>query len=78
LQNNWRLLYSRHKVQDMLTGRDKGREALMYIVEFIFFGGARLFQETFTSLSEVEKFLREFDELEQKLIYINIIRKSAL
>ncbi|WP_455656211.1 hypothetical protein [Phascolarctobacterium sp.] len=49
----------------------------MYIVEFIFFGGARLFQETFTSLSEVEKFLREFDELEQKLIYINIIRKSA-
>lgn len=50
----------------------------MYIVEFIFFGGTRLFQETFTSLSEVEKFLREFDELEQKLIYINIIRKSAL
>lgn len=78
MQNNWRLLYPRHKVQDMLTGRDKGREALMYIVEFIFFGGTRLFQETFTSLSEVEKFLREFDELEQKLIYINIIRKSAL
>jgi len=49
----------------MSTGGRKGREAKMYIVEFIFFGGSRLFRETLTSV----------DELEQKLIYINIIRK---
>ncbi len=47
----------------------------MYIVEFIFFGGSRLFRETLASINEVEQFLRGFDELEQKLIYINIIRK---
>ena len=47
----------------------------MYIVEFIFFDSARLFLETLTSVDEVEQFLRGFDELEQKLIYINIIRK---
>lgn len=59
----------------MSTGGRKGREAKMYIVEFIFFGGSRLFRETLTSVDEVEQFLRGFDELEQKLIYINIIRK---
>ena len=58
----------------MSTGGRKGREAKMYIVEFIFFGGSRLFRETLTSVDEVEQFLRGFDELEQKLIYINIIR----
>ena len=47
----------------------------MYILEFIFFGGSSLFRETLTSVDEVEQFLRGFDELEQKLIYINIIRK---
>ena len=57
-----------------VNGR-KGREAKMYIVEFIFFGGSRLFRETLTSVDKVEQFLRGFDELEQKLIYINIIRK---
>lgn len=59
----------------MSTGGRKGREAKMYIVEFIFFSGSRLFRETLTSVDEVEQFLRGFDELEQKLIYINIIRK---
>lgn len=50
---------------------------MMYVVEFIFFGGSRLFQETLASIAEVEQFLRGFDELEQKLIYINIVRKST-
>lgn len=48
---------------------------MMYIVEFVFWGGTRLFQETLADIDEVEQFLRGFDELEQKLIYINIIRK---
>lgn len=39
----------------------------MYIVEFIFFGGSRLFRETLTSVDEVEQFLRGFDELEKNL-----------
>ena len=54
----------------MSTGGRKGRKQ-----RFIFFGGSRLFRETLTSVDEVEQFLRGFDELEQKLIYINIIRK---
>jgi hypothetical protein len=62
------------KKKDVNGGR-KGREAKMYIVEFIFFGDSRLFREILTSVDEVEQFLRGFDELEQKLIYINIIRK---
>ena len=41
----------------MSTGGRKGREAKMYIVEFIFFGGSRLFRETLTSVDEVEQFL---------------------
>ena len=61
----------------MSTGGRKGREAKMYIVEFIFFGDSRLFREILTSVDEVEQFLRGFDELEQKLIYINYIMKEA-
>lgn len=51
---------------------------MMYDVEFIFFGGSKLFCETFASIDEVEQFLREFDELGQSLIYINIIKSTKV
>lgn len=51
---------------------------MMYVVEFIFFGGSKLFRESLPNIIEVELFLKEFEDLGQKLIYINIIRKHTL